>query len=59
MLTFIAGNIDQATVKHAHFGGFEDDDEDGEEPARKKSKADVMAEVIAKSKHHKVGLPNY
>ncbi len=40
-------------------GGFEDDDEDGEEPARKKSKADVMAEVIAKSKHHKVGLPNY
>lgn len=26
------------------------------QPARKKSKAEVMAEVIAKSKQHKVGL---
>ena len=45
-------------MKKAHFGGFDDDDgsdedEDGE-PARKKSKAEVMAEVIAKSKMHKV-----
>ncbi|TFK43882.1 nucleolar protein 14 [Crucibulum laeve] len=41
----------------AHFGGFGDEDEDEDEngePARKKSKAEVMAEVIAKSKEHKI-----
>lgn len=43
-------------MKHTHFGGFEDDDDadEDDEPARKKSKAEVMAEVIAKSKQHKV-----
>ncbi|TFK55373.1 Nop14-like protein [Heliocybe sulcata] len=45
------------TVKAVHFGGFDDEDEgeEGEdgEPPRKKSKAEVMAEVIAKSKEHK------
>lgn len=46
-------------VKRTHFGGFDDDDddeenEDNEMPARKKSKAEVMLEVMAKSKEHKV-----
>ncbi|KAI8843220.1 nucleolar protein 14 [Chytriomyces cf. hyalinus JEL632] len=43
------GNIDKNTVKYSHFGGFEDD----ENPDRRKSKNEVMAEVIAKSKFHK------
>ncbi|KAI4528144.1 Nop14-like protein [Schizophyllum commune Loenen D] len=56
------GQIDSDIVKKAHFGGFDDDegsdeDEDGE-PARKKSKAEVMAEVIAKSKMHKAMRQN-
>ncbi|KNZ76452.1 putative nucleolar complex protein 14 [Termitomyces sp. J132] len=49
--------IDADIVKNTHFGGFDDDDkeeEDSEEPSRKKSKAEVMAEVIAKSKEHKL-----
>ncbi|KAG6812102.1 hypothetical protein H0H92_004402 [Tricholoma furcatifolium] len=50
------GKIDAEVVKHAHFGGFdeEEDDDESEEPARKKSKAEVMAEVMAKSKEHKL-----
>ncbi|KAG6891316.1 hypothetical protein C0992_009197 [Termitomyces sp. T32_za158] len=48
------GKIDADVVKRAHFGGFDDDEEGSEEPARKKSKAEVMAEVIAKSKEHKL-----
>ncbi|KAH8118427.1 Nop14-like protein [Phellopilus nigrolimitatus] len=50
------GKIDRQTVKNVHFGGFDDDDEEEDEegqPPRKKSKAEVMAEVIAKSKQHK------
>ncbi|OSD04573.1 Nop14-like protein [Trametes coccinea BRFM310] len=49
------GQMDRRTVERSHFGGFGDEDEgeDEEEPARKKSKAEVMAEVIAKSKEHK------
>ncbi|KAI0080858.1 Nop14-like protein [Panus rudis PR-1116 ss-1] len=51
------GQIDPRTVQRSHFGGFGDEDEasDDEEgqPERKKSKAEVMAEVIAKSKEHK------
>ncbi|PVF95514.1 Nop14-like protein [Serendipita vermifera] len=50
-----AGQIDANTVKATHFKGFSDDesmdDEDG--PPRKKTKAEVMAEVMAKSKEHK------
>ncbi|KAJ4474993.1 nucleolar protein 14 [Lentinula aciculospora] len=50
-----SGRINEEIVKHMHFGGFDDDEnEDNEEPARKKSKAEVMAEVIAKSKGHKI-----
>ncbi|KAG6821658.1 hypothetical protein H0H92_001615, partial [Tricholoma furcatifolium] len=54
------GKIDAEVVKHAHFGGFdeEEDDDESEEPARKKSKAEVMAEVMAKSKEHKVTFVN-
>ncbi|TFY55351.1 hypothetical protein EVJ58_g8307 [Rhodofomes roseus] len=52
------GQIDRSTVHKAHFGGFGDDgdnEEDNEdEPARKKTKAEVMSEVIAKSKMHKI-----
>ncbi|KAE9397779.1 Nop14-like protein [Gymnopus androsaceus JB14] len=49
------GRINEDIVKHTHFGGFDDDDEeDADEPARKKSKAEVMSEVIAKSKEHKL-----
>ncbi|KAJ3568764.1 hypothetical protein NP233_g5503 [Leucocoprinus birnbaumii] len=52
------GQLDQQLVSQAHFGGFEkeaiDPDVEDEEPARKKSKAEVMAEVIAKSKEHKI-----
>ncbi|KAI8613320.1 nucleolar protein 14 [Chytriomyces sp. MP71] len=44
------GNIDKNTVKYAHFGGFEDDEAN---PDRKKTKNEIMAEVIAKSKFHK------
>ncbi|KAF6761973.1 nucleolar protein 14 [Ephemerocybe angulata] len=49
--------IDGEVVSRTHFGGFgeaEDEDEDEEGPARKKSKAEVMAEVMAKSKEHKL-----
>ncbi|KAI0722399.1 nucleolar protein 14 [Cerioporus squamosus] len=52
------GQMDKRTVERSHFGGFGEDedegDEDEDEPARKKSKAEVMAEVIAKSKQHKI-----
>ncbi|KAH7931164.1 Nop14-like protein [Leucogyrophana mollusca] len=52
------GQIDRDIVKKTHFGGFDEDGDDvvqgEEEPERKKSKAEVMAEVIAKSKEHKM-----
>ncbi|CCL98246.1 uncharacterized protein FIBRA_00240 [Fibroporia radiculosa] len=49
------GQLDRDTVRRSHFGGFGDDAEDeDEEPARKKSKAEVMDEVIAKSKIYKM-----
>ncbi|KAH9999986.1 nucleolar protein 14 [Russula vinacea] len=48
------GQIDGETVKRSHFGGFESDSPDEDEPARKKTKAEVMAEVMAKSKDYKV-----
>ncbi|KAI9000756.1 Nop14-like protein [Trametes punicea] len=48
------GQVDSRTVERDHFGGFGDEEEEDEdEPARKKTKAEVMAEVIAKSKEHK------
>jgi nucleolar protein 14 len=37
-------------VNASHFGGFSDDEK---EPDRKRSKAEVMKEVMAKSKFHK------
>ncbi|KAI0307057.1 nucleolar protein 14 [Multifurca ochricompacta] len=46
--------IDGEVVERSHFGGFGSDSEAEDDPARKKTKADVMAEVIAKSKEHKV-----
>jgi len=54
-----AMDMDRDTVARAHFGGFgedggQDDDLDSNGEPRKKSKAEVMAEVIAKSKEHKV-----
>ncbi|KAF9450928.1 Nop14-like protein [Macrolepiota fuliginosa MF-IS2] len=54
-----SGQLDKEIVSKMHFGGFgdekdDDESEESEEPARKKSKAEVMAEVIAKSKEHKL-----
>ncbi|KAJ1732884.1 nucleolar complex protein 14 [Coemansia biformis] len=46
-----AGNIEASEVSSSHFGGFGTGN-DGE-PARKKSKAEVMQEIIAKSKQYK------
>ncbi|KAI0322492.1 Nop14-like protein [Amylostereum chailletii] len=48
------GQIDGSTVQRAHFGGFDDDEEDEDHLERTKTKAEVMAEVIAKSKEHKL-----
>lgn len=48
------GQIDRETVTKTHFGGFSDEEDSDGEPERKKSKAEVMAEVIAKSKEHKL-----
>jgi len=51
------GDIKESVVRQDHFGGnFDDDDEDAEEktdPNRVKTKAEVMQEVIAKSKMYK------
>ncbi|KAG2149303.1 nucleolar protein 14 [Suillus clintonianus] len=49
------GQMDRDIVGKAHFGGFGDKDEDETDhnPDRKKSKAEVMTELIAKSKEHK------
>ncbi|KAJ7682105.1 nucleolar protein 14 [Mycena polygramma] len=49
------GQLDPDIVGKTHFGGFSDDeDEDDGQPERKKSKAEVMAEVMAKSKEHRL-----
>ncbi|KAG2186157.1 hypothetical protein INT43_002595 [Umbelopsis isabellina] len=48
------GVIDPRTVSRAHFGGFGEEEEDMKNPDRVKSKAEVMREVIAKSKMHKM-----
>ncbi|KAF0446050.1 Nop14-like protein [Gigaspora margarita] len=48
------GIIDQDTVDKGHFGGFEEDEQNNDESEhKKKSKTEVMKEVIAKSKMHK------
>ncbi|WVQ78276.1 hypothetical protein IAT38_000361 [Cryptococcus sp. DSM 104549] len=48
------GRIDKRVVSRGHFGGFEEKDEDEDElPEKKKSKQEVMNEIIAKSKEHK------
>lgn len=48
------GIIDPRTVSRAHFGGFGEEEDDMKHSDRPKSKAEVMREVIAKSKLHKV-----
>ncbi|EKM59895.1 uncharacterized protein PHACADRAFT_86191 [Phanerochaete carnosa HHB-10118-sp] len=48
-----SGQIDSRTVQRAHFGGFGDEEDGDDEEKRKKTKAEVMAEVILKSKEHK------
>ncbi|KAJ2073641.1 nucleolar complex protein 14, partial [Coemansia sp. S142-1] len=47
------GALGGADVSTAHFGGFETAGGEGDGPARKKTKAEVMQEIIAKSKMHK------
>ncbi|KAG8692855.1 nucleolar complex protein 14, partial [Ceratobasidium sp. 395] len=49
-----SGQIDASVVRQSHFGGFEPDEQDNEDQQeRKKSKAEVMSEVIAKSKAYR------
>ncbi|KAF8272106.1 nucleolar protein 14 [Lactarius quietus] len=47
------GQIGGDIVKASHFGGFGSENDDECETERPKSRAEVMAEVIAKSKEHK------
>ncbi|KAG8747065.1 nucleolar complex protein 14 [Ceratobasidium sp. 414] len=48
------GQIDASVVRQSHFGGFEpEEQDDADQPEPKKSKAEVMSEVIAKSKAFK------
>ncbi|TYJ55430.1 hypothetical protein B9479_003933 [Cryptococcus floricola] len=47
------GRIDKRQVSQVHFGGFEPADDSTDLPEKKKSKQEVMAEIIAKSKEHK------
>ncbi|KAG2158073.1 nucleolar protein 14 [Suillus bovinus] len=49
------GQLDRDIVGRTHFGGFGDKDEEksDQNSDRKKSKAEVMTELIAKSKEHK------
>ncbi|KAK4688649.1 nucleolar protein 14, partial [Tremellales sp. Uapishka_1] len=47
------GAIDRRTVRKTHFGGFGEDQEEDELPERKKSKQEVMSELISKSKAYK------
>ncbi|KAJ7173755.1 nucleolar protein 14 [Mycena filopes] len=50
-----SGQLNPDIVGKTHFGGFSDDEEDDpDQPERKKSKAEVMAEVMAKSKEHRL-----
>ena len=48
-----SGTIDKATVSHTHFGGFSDSTVAAPDAVRK-TKAEVMREVIAKSKAYKM-----
>ncbi|KAF7335317.1 hypothetical protein MSAN_02342500 [Mycena sanguinolenta] len=48
------GQLASDIVGKTHFQGFSDDEDEDDQPERKKSKAEVMAEVMAKSKEHKL-----
>ncbi|KNC95834.1 uncharacterized protein SPPG_08777 [Spizellomyces punctatus DAOM BR117] len=48
-----SGQIDRNTVRYTHFGGFSDDEEVEGEDGKRKSKNEIMKEIIAKSKMHK------
>ncbi|KAF9328765.1 nucleolar complex protein 14 [Podila minutissima] len=47
------GAISGDIVGHSHFGGFDEAPEETHEDGRPKTKAEIMKEVIAKSKFHK------
>ncbi|KAF8978069.1 nucleolar complex protein 14 [Entomortierella lignicola] len=47
------GAISGDIVSHSHFGGFDEAPSEAHQDGRPKSKAEVMSEVIAKSKFHK------
>ncbi|KAF9114261.1 nucleolar complex protein 14 [Mortierella sp. AM989] len=47
------GAISGDIVSHSHFGGFDEAPSETHQDGRPKSKAEVMSEVIAKSKFHK------
>ncbi|EEB08498.1 U3 snoRNP protein Nop14 [Schizosaccharomyces japonicus yFS275] len=46
-------DMDGEIVRRAHFGGFDEDEEEDEGGERKKTKHEVMQEIIAKSKRYK------
>ncbi|WOO79724.1 putative nucleolar complex protein 14 [Vanrija pseudolonga] len=48
------GAIPRRQVHRDHFGGFEDNEDDEDMPERKKSKHEVMSEIISKSKEYKL-----
>lgn len=49
------GQLDRSIVNKMHFGGFDDDEQEPKDDNdRPKSKNEVMKELIAKSKMHKV-----
>lgn len=48
------GRVGRDVVRRAHFGGFEQGDDEEDKPERKRSRQEIMNEVIAKSKEHKV-----
>ncbi|KAF9171713.1 nucleolar complex protein 14 [Mortierella sp. AD011] len=47
------GAISGDIVSHSHFGGFDEAPSETHQDGRPKSKAEVMSEIIAKSKFHK------
>ena len=55
------GAIDADVVHSSHFGGFEESPRGRRQPeaddGRPRTKKEIMEEVIAKSKYHKVWLP--
>ena len=50
------GRVGMDVVRRAHFGGFEEKEAE-DVPEKKRTRQEIMNEVIAKSKEHKVSYP--